>query len=142
MRLNPIVDLSGDFVFESLTLHSLLVDKEFLNEYLSEALLDLVISFPDCWRVLAVVDLRAAWLSAVLPRRLVSMPHIQSEHELVGDLVEEGDVGAELGITRLELIGQLDLDELVEFFGPLPPIRSTVEQAHQHEHGDGALSLV
>ena len=70
------------------------------------------------------------------------MPHVKAEHELVTDLVQEGNVGPELGITRLELVGELDLDQLVELFGPLPPVGAAVEKAHEHKHGDGALSLV
>ena len=142
VRLNPVVDLRRDLVFQGLSLHHLLVHEHFLDKDFRKALLKLVIRVPNRGSVLTVVDLRAARWGSVITWSLISMSHVKAEHELVTDLVQEGNVGPELGITRLELVSELNLDQLVELFGPLPSVGATVEEAHEHEHGYGALSLV
>ena len=83
VRLDPVVDLISDLVFECLAFHRLFVHEELLNEDLSEALLQLVICVPHGRSVLAEVNLGAAHRSAILTRRLVAMPYVQPEHKLV-----------------------------------------------------------
>ena len=97
--LNPVVDLRRDLVFQRLALHHLLVHEHFLDKDFRKALLKLVIRVPNRWSVLSVVDLRAARLGTGFTWSLVSMPHVKAEHELVTDLVQEGNVGPKLGIT-------------------------------------------
>ena len=97
--LNPVVDLRRDLVFQRLALHHLLVYEHFLDKDFRKALLKLVIRVPNRWSVLSVVDLRATRLGAGFTWSLVSMPHVKAEHELVTDLVQEGNVGPKLGIT-------------------------------------------
>ena len=101
MRLHPVINLSSDFILESFTLHDLLVHEHLLDENLRKALLDFIVSIPDGWRVLSVVNLGASWLRTILTRCLITVTNVESEHELVGDFVQEGNVGSELGITRL-----------------------------------------
>ena len=50
--------------------------------------------------VIFVVDLGAPLRLAVLPRLLIPMSTVHAEHELVADLVHDGNVGFELGISR------------------------------------------
>ena len=140
--LDPVVNLRGDLVLQRLALHHLLVHEHFLDKDFRKTLFKLVISVPHRGRVLPVIDLGAARLGAVFTGSLVSMTHVEAEHELVADLVEEGDVGPELRIARLELVGELNLDQLVKLLGPLPSVGTTIEKAHEHKHGDGALPLV
>ena len=99
VRLNPVVDLIRDFVFQGLALHHLLVHEDLLDKNFCKALLKLVIGVPYGRSILTVVYLRAARWRAILARSLIAMPHVEPEHELVTDLVEEGNVGPELGVT-------------------------------------------
>ena len=92
MRLEPVVDLSCEFVFDSLPLHLSFVLEEFHDEDFREALLEPVIHIPVRWSVLSKVYLGASWSCAVLARRLITMAHIHTEHELVSDFVKEGYV--------------------------------------------------
>ena len=99
VRLDPVVDLRRDLVFQRLTLHHLLVHEHFLNKDFRKALLKLVIGVPNRGSVLTVINLRAARWGAVFTWSLVSMSHVKTEHELVTDLVQEGNISPELGIT-------------------------------------------
>ena len=120
--LNPVVDLLRDLFFQGFSLHDLLVYEDLLNEDLCEAFLKLVVGVPHGWRVLTIVNFGAARRGTVFTRSLVPMAHIQPEHQLVGDLIQEGYVRPKLGIARLKLVSQLDLDKLVELFSSLAPI--------------------
>ena len=50
------------------------------------------------------------------------MATVQAEDHLVSNLIEIGDVGAELLIVDFKLISKLDFYELVEFLGTLSAI--------------------
>lgn len=120
--LEPVVDLGCDFVFDSLPFHLSFVLEELHDEDFREAFLEPVIHVPVSWSILSKVYLRASLDSAILARSLIAMAHIHTEHELVSDLVKEGHVLSELLIVGLQVLGQLDLDELVELFGTLSAV--------------------
>ena len=92
MWLEPVVDLVCEFVLHSLPLHLSFVLEELHDEDFCEALLEPVIHIPVCWSVLSKVYLGTSWGCAVLTRRLITMAHIHTEHELVSDFVKEGNV--------------------------------------------------
>ena len=83
MRLNPIVDLRRNFVLKLLSFHRLLVHKELLNKDFGETLLELVVCVPHDWSVLPEVDLRTAHWGTIIAGGLVTVSHVQSEHQLV-----------------------------------------------------------
>ena len=50
------------------------------------------------------------------------MPHVHPENELVGDLIQVGDVLLELRVRSLKGISELDLHKLVELLRPLSTV--------------------
>ena len=99
MRLEPVVDLVCEFVFNSLPLHLSFVLEKFHDEDFREALLKPVIHIPVSRSVLSEVYLGTSSSRAILAGRLVTMAHIHTEHELVSNLVKEGYVLSELLIV-------------------------------------------
>ena len=96
MRLEPVVDLNCEFVFDSLPLHLSFVLEKFHDENFREAFLEPVIHVPVSWSILSKVYLGASLDSAVLAGCLITMAHVHTEHELVSDLVKEWNVLSEL----------------------------------------------
>ena len=69
------------------------------------------------------------------------MPWVQAYHQIVADVKHNWDVGDQLLVISREALCQLDLDKLVELFGALPSVRSTVDETQKHEpwHIDSTL---
>ena len=99
MWLKPVVDLVCEFVFDGLPPHLSFVLEEFHDEDFREALLEPVVHVPIRRSILSKVYLGASLCRSGLARCLITMAHIHAEHELVCDLVKEGDVLSELLIV-------------------------------------------
>ena len=69
------------------------------------------------------------------------MPGVQAYHQIVADVKHDWDVGDKLLVVPRQALRQLDLDELVEFFGALTSVRATVDKTKEHEpwHIDSTL---
>ena len=80
-----------------------------MDEALGESFTQAVICVKVSWDVLVEVDLWAARWVAILSWSLITVPAVESEHKLVGNLVQEGDELAELWVIHLERLSQLDL---------------------------------
>ena len=140
--LEPVVDLGCEFVFDSLSFHLSFVLEEFHDEDFCEALLEPVVHIPVRRSVISKVYLGASLGRTVLAWGLITMAHIHTEHELVSNLVKEGHVLSELLIVRLQVLSQLNLYELIELFCTLSAIRAAIQQAEEHEHGNGASPII
>ena len=99
MRLQPVENLVCELVFDSFAGHARLVDKEFEDKDLCEAGLKLVVDVIGGRCVFSELNLGAPRRSTIGGRRLVSVSNVEAEHQLVTDLVQEGNVGAEFNIV-------------------------------------------
>lgn len=122
MWLQPVVDLVGEFVLNALARHASLIDKKFEDEDFVEACFNALNLLIGRWNVLSKIDIRATWQLTVLARRLVSMAAIQTEHQRIGNLVEERYVFAELLVIGRKRFSKINLNELVEFFSALSTV--------------------
>ena len=120
--LQPVVDLVGEFVLNALARHASLIDKKFEDEDFVEACFNALNLLIGRWNVLSKIDIRATWQLTVLARRLVSMAAIQTEHQRIGNLVEERYVFAELLVIGRKRFSKINLNELVEFFSALSTV--------------------
>ena len=120
--LQPVVDLVGEFVLNALARHASLIDKKFEDEDFVEACFNALNLLIGRWNVLSKIDIRATWQLTVLARRLVSMAAIQTEHQRIGNLVEERYVFAELLVIGRKRFSKIYLNELVEFFSALSTV--------------------
>ena len=109
VRLEPVEDLFGDFFLQNSAFDLGFLRKYFSDENLREALLQDSVMLFSHWYIILEVDLGASLSSTVSSRRLISMSHIHPEHQFVGDLIQERDVGFELWVRGLQNISQLDL---------------------------------
>ena len=122
MWLQPVVDLVGEFVLNALARHASLIDKKFEDEDFVEACFNALNLLIGRWNVLSKIDIRATWQLTVLARRLVSMTAIQTEHQRIGNLVEERYVFAELLVIGRKRFSKINLNEFVEFFSALSTV--------------------
>ena len=122
MWLQPVVDLVGEFVLNALARHASLIDKKFEDEDFVEACFNALNLLIGRWNVLSKIDIRATWQLTVLARRLVSMAAIQTEHQRIGNLVEERYVFAELLVIGRKRFSKINLNEFVEFFSALSTV--------------------
>ena len=120
--LQPVVDLVGEFVLNALARHASLIDKKFEDEDFVEACFNALNLLIGRWNVLSKIDIRATWQLTVLARRLVSMAAIQTEHQRIGNLVEERYVFAELLVIGRKRFSKINLNEFVEFFSALSTV--------------------
>lgn len=120
--LKPIEDLFRHLVLDVLACHARLVYEELADEDLSEGMTDELILLGCRRRMVTEVDLRAARRLALFAWCLIAVTAIEAEHQLVRHFVEEGHIHEEFGIIALEGCRELDLNQLIEFFGALPPV--------------------
>ena len=129
VRLKPVVDLVGHLVLHVLASHARLIDEKFLDETLCEAGSDMLVRLLRRRGVLAEVNLGAPCRNCTIARCLVSVSAVETEHELVSNLVQEWNIGTELDIIDLKRFGELYLHKLIELFSALSSVRSAVKQS-------------
>jgi len=92
VRLQPVEDLGSELLHEVLAGHARLLSEDLKHKDLDKAAFDMLVLIVSCRDVLIVLDFRAALGLATLARSLIPVSAVQTEHELVRDFVEEGDV--------------------------------------------------
>jgi hypothetical protein len=98
MGLQQVIDFCGQLLLQCSARHLSLGLEEIVDKDFDETFLKFFIRFDAGRHVVKKLNLRLLHRLAIFTRCLIMVSDVKSEHQFIRDLVEEGDISAELRV--------------------------------------------